>query len=120
MDDSEKSSSLQPPLGQEVGVGGGVGQEAVAGGLHVAVEDRHHGEGPPSFGQVGEAVDAEAVREVGELDPGEARPFLQDPLHPEAPFPIDPFPELGNGEALGLGGKGEAQKNPKPKHALRL
>jgi len=84
------------------------------------VEDRHHGEGPPTFGQVGEAVDAKAVREVGELDPGEARPFLQDLLHPKAPLPVGPFPEIGDGEDLGLGGKGEAQKNPKPKHALRL
>ena len=81
----------EAPLRQEVGVGGGVGEEAVAARLHVAVEDHHHREGPFALGQVGEAVDPKAFREVGELDPCEAGAFLQDALHPEPPLPVGPL-----------------------------
>ena len=108
------------PFRQEVGVGGGVGEEAVAARLHVAVKDHHHGEGAPSFGQVGEPVDPEAVRKVGELDPGEGRPLLQDPLHAKPSLPVGPRPKVREGEDLGQG-REEEEGKPKPEaHAPRL
>jgi hypothetical protein len=110
----------EAPLRQEVGVGGGVGEEAVAARLHVAVEDHHHREGPFAAGQVGEAMDPEALGEVGELNPCEAGAFLQDALHAESPLPVRAGPKLGKGEYLGLDREAKDQKPGPEAHTPSL